>query len=230
MKVLLSRNLKLFISIFVLLNISTATASSQSKQQSWKFKVLLNDKPIGFHEVRIETENNRKTVFTQADFDVRFMYIPVYSYNHETREVWQDGCLLNITSATDDNGDNYFINSQKKEQEFALQTQDGNRSLHGCVRSFAYWDFNMLKSKQLLNTQTGEYQQVSITDMGNDSLSLDQGEIDARHFRLKCENMTIDLWYTMDMRWLALESVTESGAVLRYLPEQFSHTTQEASL
>jgi hypothetical protein len=230
MKVLLSRNLKLFISILVMLNISTVTASSQSKQQSWKFKVLLNDKPIGFHEVRIETENNRKTVHTQANFNVRFMYIPVYSYNHETREVWQDGCLLNITSTTDDNGDNFFINSQKTEQEFALQTQDGNRSLHGCVRSFAYWDFNMLKSKQLLNTQTGEYQQVSITDMGNDSLSLDQGEIDARHFRLKCENMTIDLWYTMDMQWLALESVTESGAVLRYLPEQFSHTTQEASL
>lgn len=230
MKVLLSRNLKLFISILVLLNISTATASSQSNQQSWKFKVLLNDKPIGFHEVRIETENNRKTVLTQADFDVRFMYIPVYSYNHETREVWQDGCLLNITSATDDNGDNYFINSQKNEQEFALQTQDGNRSLHGCVRSFAYWDINMLKSKQLLNTQTGEYQAVSFNDMGNDTLSLDQGEIDARHFRLKCENMTIDLWYTMDMRWLALESVTESGAVLRYLPEQFSQTTQEVSL
>jgi len=215
--------------VIVLLNISPASAGSAA-QQSWKFRVLLDDKPIGYHQVSVARESDRKTVHTQADFDVRFMYIPVYSYNHENREVWKDGCLVNIASTTDDNGDDYFINSQKQQQAFILQTQDGTQTLNGCVRSFAYWDIDLLKSEKLLNTQTGEYQSVTITDLGNDTLKLDQKEIDARHFRLVCEGMNIDLWYSRDMQWLALESTTKSGAVLRYLPEFINTVSREASL
>ena len=88
------------------------------------------------------------------------------------------------------------------------------------VRTFAYWDVDLLSSQRLLNTQTGEYEPVSVTDMGTGRLSVDDEQIEARHFRLVAEDMTIDLWYTKDMHWLALESVTESGAVLRYLPEK----------
>mgnify|MGYP001544506764 FL=1 len=216
--------------LVILVNINPAVASSNATQQSWKFRVLLDDKPIGFHQVTVARESDRKTIHTQADFDVRFMYIPVYSYNHETREIWEDGCLVNIASTTDDNGDGYFINSQKQQQAFILQTQDGKQTLNGCVRSFAYWDINLLKSNKLLNTQTGAYQPVTITDLGNDTLKLEQKDIDARHFRLVCEDMTIDLWYTQDMQWLALESTTKSGAVLRYLPESINTLNREASL
>ncbi|MGB5279403.1 MAG: DUF6134 family protein, partial [Gammaproteobacteria bacterium] len=94
--------------------------------------------------------------------------------------------------------------------------------LDGCVRTFAYWDIEMLKSERLLNTQNGEYLPVSITDMGTGFLTVEEKQIEARQFRLVSQEMTIDLWYTNDMRWLALESVTESGAVLRYLPEKLA--------
>jgi hypothetical protein len=58
--------------------------------------------------------------------------------------------------------------------------------------------------------------------MGTGQLIIDDEQITARHFRLVAEELTIDLWYTKDMHWLALESVTESGAVLRYLPEKLA--------
>lgn len=207
----------------VLSGTSIANAvSSDDVSNSWKFTVWLDDTPIGYHQVNINREENRKTVHTQAKFDVRILFIPVYSYNHETRESWEDNCLVNIASTTDDNGDDYFISSMQKEQQLALETQDGTTSLDGCVRTFAYWDIELLKSERLLNTQTGEYQSVSVIDMGVGLLSVDAEQIEARHFRLVCEDMTIDLWYTDEMRWLALESVTESGAVLRYLPEKLA--------
>ena len=223
MKISLIRNLVILISALstlILSNMSFATAAhSGDVQQSWNFKVLLNDKPIGFHQVRIDREANRKAVHTKAEFDVRFMFIPVYSYIHDTRETWENGCLVNITSTTDDNGDDYFINSTPENQRLELQTQDGNSSFDGCVRTFAYWDIEMLQSTHLLNTQTGEYQAVTITDMGNDIVNLEGDEVEARRFNLIVENMNIDLWYTNDMHWLALESTTASGAVLRYVPQ-----------
>jgi hypothetical protein len=188
--------------------------------KSWKFRVLLDDTPIGYHQVSVNTENNRKTVHTQASFDVRFLFIPVYSYNHETRESWKDGCLVNINSTTDDNGDNFFISSTEDNRALTIETREGKSSIDGCVRTFAYWDIELLRSGRLLNTQTGEYQQVSIEDLGTGNLDIDDQALEARHFRLSVEGMNIDLWYTSDMHWLALESITESGAVLRYLPDQ----------
>ena len=206
---------------------NTPTASQVSS--SWKFRVTLDDTPIGYHKVRVSRDNNRKTVHTQASFDVRILFIPVYSYEHETRESWQDNCLVDVNSKTDDNGDGYFINSVRSQDSLELQTQDGKTALNGCVRTFAYWDVDLLKSERLLNTQTGKYESVSVTDMGQSVLEIDEEEIEARLFRLVAADMTIDLWYTDDMRWLALESVTESGAVLRYLPDNLSELALDTS-
>ena len=220
MKASLVRIFIVVFSILVTSNMSIATAAhGNSLHQSWNFKVLLDDKPIGYHRVKIDREANRKAVHTKAEFDVRFMFIPVYSYIHNTRETWENGCLVNITSKTDDNGDDFFINSMPVNQRLELETQDGNSSFDGCVRTFAYWDIEMLKSTHLLNTQTGKYQAVTVTDMGNDTVKLENTEVEARRFKLICEDMNIDLWYTNDMHWLALESTTSSGAVLRYVPD-----------
>ena len=220
MKTSLVRIFIVVFSILVTSNVSIATAAqSDSAHQSWNFKVFLDDKPIGYHQVRIDLEANRKAVHTKAEFDVRFMFIPVYSYIHDTRETWENGCLVNITSKTDDNGDDFFINSMPVNQRLELETQDGVSSFDGCVRTFAYWDIEMLKSTHLLNTQTGKYQAVTVTDMGNDTVKLENTEVEARRFKLICEDMNIDLWYTNDMHWLALQSTTASGAILRYVPQ-----------
>ena len=203
-------------------------ASDGQHTSSWNFQVWLDETPIGYHQVRIDRTSDRKTVHTQANFDVRFLFVPVYSYDHETREFWKDGCLINIESNTDDNGDDYYISSIQNKEQLTLNTQDGVKSLDGCIRTFAYWDIELLKSERLLNTQTGEYLSVSIKDKGTDLLAVGDVEVQARRFTLVAEDRVIDLWYAPEtMRWLGLESVTESGAVLRYLPENVEQLALE---
>ena len=220
----------ILLAVFVLGEISLAsTAAYKQASSTWKFRVMLDDTPIGYHRVKISREENRKTVHTQANFDVRILFIPVYSYEHETREHWEDNCLVGIDSTTDDNGDDYFISSARNQAQLELETQDGMAALDGCVRTFAYWDIELLKSERLLNTQTGEYEPVSVSDLGKAVLTVDEEEIEARLFRLVGEKMTIDLWYNDEMHWLALESVTESGAVLRYLPDNLTELAMDTS-
>lgn len=220
-----------FTAALVLSEVSIAnTGSGKDSAESWNFRVMLDDTPIGYHKVSVNRGENTKTVHTRANFDVRILFIPVYSYEHETREQWKDNCLVNISSTTDDNGEEYFISSMQKKEQLAVETRNGTTSLGGCVRTFAYWDVELLNSERLLNTQTGEYESVSITDMGTGMLSVDDEQIEARQFRLVAEHLTIDLWYTRDMHWLALESITESGAVLRYLPEKLPELALETQL
>ena len=220
MKAWVHRFIFILAAAFTLSEVSVASSlSGNGESNEWAFRVLLDDRPIGYHRVSVNRLENSKTVHTRADFDVRILFIPVYSYEHETRERWENNCLVDIESTTDDNGDAYFISSLDTKERLKIKTQDGVTSLDGCVRTFAYWDVDMLKSDRLLNTQSGEYESVSVSDMGTAVLTIDSAQIEARLFRLVSGTMTIDLWYTEDMHWLALESVTESGAVLRYLPE-----------
>lgn len=220
MKITTIREMLLLISILFLAGVyQTAWATGKSGEEKLAFNVYLDDTLIGNHEVTIKRKNGTKSVVTEADFKVRFMFVPVYSYNHESREFWKDGCLEKIRTATNDNGDEYYIKTSQSGNALEIQTNEGPQLLQGCVRTYAYWDPELLNSERLLNTQTGEYQEVSVTDDGINALVVNGITYHARKYRLVSEDTAIDLWYTRDMRWLALETETKSGARLRYLPE-----------
>jgi hypothetical protein len=208
-------------SMFLAFSFSASWASGKSEEKL-DFNVYLDDKFIGHHRVQISRDEDKKSVLTTADFDVRFMFIPVYSYNHESRENWRNGCLRTIQTATDDNGDEYYVKTSRANQGLAIETREGSRTIDGCVRTFAYWDPQLLKSERLLNTQTGKYEKVVVVDRGTGTLNVNDFTYQARQFSLDVEGTTIDLWYTEDMRWLALETETSNGARLRYLPEKLN--------
>jgi len=88
------------------------------------------------------------------------------------------------------------------------------------VRTFAYWDPRLLQARRLLNTQTGEYTDVSINYIADEDLTINGDSIVARRYRLQAESIVIDLWYSESMQWLALQTTTESGNQLRYQLEQ----------
>jgi len=187
-------------------------------EKQWQFRVFLDDKEIGYHTVRLSPEEDGRRVSVEAKFDVKFFFITAYRYDHQTEEFWEGACLRDIQSRTDNNGEQLFIRKQAEGNNFTLETHDGQQELQGCVRSFAYWDPELLKTSRLLNTQTGEYQDVEIIELGNNPIEIEGRMVEAIQYRLMIEGSSIDLWYTPDMNWLALQSITEGGYRLSYYP------------
>jgi hypothetical protein len=97
-----------------------------------------------------------------------------------------------------------------------LKTHDGDKTIEGCVRSFAYWDPKLLKAGRLLNAQTGEYLKADLTEGAMEEISVKNRQVKAKKYRLSAGKDVIDLWYTLDNRWVALESTTRIGMKLRY--------------
>jgi hypothetical protein len=199
--------------------LSTATAFNQSPQQ-WRFKVFLDEQIIGYHTVTLNPDKSRATVQIEANFDVKFLFFTAYRYRHNNQEVWQNNCLQTIESHTNDNGDIFYVSGQRQQQGLALRTHDTALTLPGCVRTFAYWDPRLLQANRLLNAQTGEYLDVDIKLIGNESLIIADQKVAAKHYRLRAENIEIDLWYSDAMQWLGLQTITESGNQLRYQLER----------
>ncbi|MFO8024422.1 DUF6134 family protein [Thiohalophilus sp.] len=210
-KLLLIVGLSLALSPAIIL----ASTGMNSGDRQWHFTVYLDDKEIGYHRFSITHEAEQKRVISEARFDVRFWFINAYEYRHYNRETWRNGCLVEVDSATDDNGTLSQVRARKNDGQLIF-SQPGDKSLEGCVRSFAYWSPRLLDTPRLLNTQTGEYQNVEIISLGTDSITMSDQVRQAKRYRIRNETFEIDLWYSDQDQWLALESSTESGATLRY--------------
>ena len=203
-----------FISIF---NAAYAsTYASESIDKNWQFKVYLDGDEIGFHNFSMIYKEQHQEIYSSARFDVKFLFITAYSYKHDNVERWNGQCLNSINAITDDNGELYKVTGKADTDAFVVNTSDKQNKYLPCIKTFAYWDPEFLKETTLLNSQTGEMIAVDSEFIGNETLKHMGEDIIARHYRLRGDNLQIDLWYSTDDHWLALESITESGRIVRY--------------
>ena len=210
------------LSLVFLFTSSIAANASQTSQ--WQFKVLLDNREIGTHHFTVSESDGRQTINSNASFDVNVLFVNLYRYRHQSTEVWQGGCLRSINSETDANGKSFLVEGnlvagQPNDNYFQVNIASAEKKLTPCIMTFAYWNPLFLDQDKLLNSQTGIYEDVIITRVGEELLQLDgEGVATVRYF-IDLKAGPITLWYTAnDFSWLALESVAAGGRILRYEP------------
>lgn len=97
-----------------------------------------------------------------------------------------------------------------------IATDKEQTVLGECIMTFAYWNPEFLDQKRLLNSQTGEYVPVSIQPISEEQIEVRGQRVDAVRYALDAGKLDMQLWYTPDRQWLALESETKGGRMLRY--------------
>ncbi len=212
------------VSVLLTLMVAGLAASTvgASDPNELRFRVLLNDNEIGYHSFRVMDDGSEQVIESEASFDVKLFFVPVYSYRHSNTEVWRNGCLSTIESRTDDNGKEFEVRGIPNGETIQIATQDDTDVLSGCVMTFAYWNPDFLAQSRLLNAQNGEYMPVQIEAIGQDVLRMGDRRIFADAYRILAPEKKVDItvWYDQDTRrWLALESVAKNGQLVRYLPD-----------
>lgn len=203
--------------------LASATPAVDGKiTQQMQFRVMLDDRQIGYHTFTVNNKGGATVIRSKAEFDVRIFFIRAYTYTHENVETWEDGCLSRIDARTDDNGKRFEVSGVRLNDAFKLDTLEKSESLtHDCIMTFAYWDPKFLNQARLLNSQTGDYVPISTKSLGErrfktaDKIIITQGF----HIQSKKHDMSIKVWYEKySGAWVALESDLEGGEMLRYLP------------
>jgi Family of unknown function (DUF6134) len=166
---------------------------------SWAFRVFLDNREVGEHRFTLTKTGAEEHVRSSARFDVRILMMNVFRYRHEATERWLDGCLLNLQSETQTNGQKQQVSNDYSE----------------CPMSFAYWNPKILTARELVNSQTGVLTPVKVTQTGSEDILVRGKMQSAIRYRLTGPKLAIDLWY-VDDNWVALESEMEGGRRLRY--------------
>ncbi len=184
--------------------------------REWNFRVLLNDNEIGYHRYRLDQTDGQQRLTTEAEFQVKFLFLTAYRYQHRNTEMWRDGCLEQISAQTDANGQDFVVNGNRQAEGFAVQGTGVDDRLPTCIKTFAYWDRSFLDETRLLNSQTGEYTPVTVETAGTESILVRGQPTLATRYRLRGTELDVSLWYADDGQWLGLESTVKGGRKLRY--------------
>lgn len=217
-----SRSLPVFASIALLvfsssLHAGQTGAEPEARGSTWKFDVYLDDREIGYHHFHVAEAGETRQIKSVASFDYRLLFVPLFRYEHENREIWQGDCLHSIESFTDSNGEEFRVSGRQSAAGFQVSTIAGEATLPECVMSFAYWNPAFLEQPTLLNTQNGEFLPVSVTGPTAEELDINGTWVTANRFGLSAGTLRIELWYSEDREWLALESEVRGGRKLRYV-------------
>lgn len=208
---------RLFATLFLFY--ASGAVANLSEQDRWQFEVLLDEKKIGYHEFVVSEKDGKQTVSTEAKFNVKLLFVNVFSYSHQNEEIWRGNCLSSINAETAANGKDFLVRGQAGDGEFQIQTESSENELPPCIMTFAYWNPEFLKANKLLNSQSGDYEEVVIAKEGEEELRVNGEEIQAIKYSVNGAAAPITLWYAADdYRWLALESIVKGGRVLRYGP------------
>jgi hypothetical protein len=212
------------VAILVALVAALAAISSPVRSDTnreWRFKVMLDGRPIGEHRFLLREESDRRELTSEAQFNVRILFFDAYRYEHRAHEVWQGDCLERIDARTNENGKQTVLFGARQHAGFEVIVGESKQSIDSCVKTFAYWNPEILQASRLLNPQTGEYTAVEVVPLGQEVIA---GPELAARYRLLVRTsggapLQVDLWYSAGREWVGLESRTPDGRSVRYVKE-----------
>jgi len=187
--------------------------------KEWRFRVYLDDREVGYHHFHLTQSDTGTRLISKAELQVTFLKIPLFTYRHENIERWNGECLESISSVTDENGELYRVDGNARDDGFRVTGSAGEAVLPDCISTFAYWDRSFLQHRNLLNSQTGEYIDVRVAYLGEGSISAGDTTRPAHQYRIETDDVELELWYSQEGHWLALQSTVDGGRLLRYVIE-----------
>jgi hypothetical protein len=182
--------------------------------QAWQFDVSMDGKAIGTHEfVLDEKADGQLALKSEAKFNVKFLSISVFKYQHLANELWQNDCLKKLDAKTQENSKATVVGGTQEPSGFKLNAPVALEIGQQCVMTFAYWNPKILQQKKLLNPQTGEYLTTQITALGQENIVVKGQTKKAERYKIHTNKFVIEIWYGLDGDWLALQSTTPDGRI-----------------
>ena len=195
--------------IVLLLFCSSSLWADSQIQRHWDFKVLVDDREVGSHQFSVIGGQGGWSVSSTMEMDFTILRIKQITYQHHATEQWQDGCLVHVSSHTKRQRKETTLQASLIASGLSVITENSDRVLEGCVRSFAYWNPELLQGQRLLNVETGTYIPVTVS-------SKVSAQDNITHITIAGPKISIRLQYDASGDWLSLQTNLKTGAVLKY--------------
>ncbi len=174
------------------------------KDSKVKFDIIRKNKVIGSHEIEFIKNDDILLVKTKINIEVKVLFIPAYKFSHQSTETWSEGNFIKIDAHTDfEDEREYFIEGREDNDLFLASGMDGKLELDKNILSSNFWNIDVLKQKEIFDTQKGIVRKIKVKDLGYEKIKINDDRIKCKKFTLNASSNPKDkgpfpeytLWY-----------------------------------
>ena len=168
------------------------------------FTVLRKGKPFGRHVLSFDRDDNGTlTVTTDVDLQVKIGPITAFKYRLDSVEEWIDGQLVALNGTSNSDGRKGKVSATTEENELRVESTKYTGALPTTIIPSSHWNRLQVYQEQMLSTETGEVLDIEVETIGEDTVMVGGEAVNATHYRLQSD-LTVDLWYDDQSRWVKL--------------------------
>jgi Family of unknown function (DUF6134) len=180
-----------------------------------EFEILRNGTPVGSHRVGFMRDGDLLYVSVSSEIVVRLLSIPVYRFHYQSQSRWQDGRLLSITSATDDDGKTSTVEARVAGDKADIDGPAGKLTAALPLYATDHWNPDELRQSVMLNNITGKLDHIEVVADGASEIETDAGPRAANRYEFKGD-INFTAWYDPAGRWVGLHFKGKDGSSIDY--------------
>ncbi|WP_374762908.1 DUF6134 family protein [Yunchengibacter salinarum] len=185
------------------------------------FEVQRDGNRVGQHVTRFEGQEGGMAVSSVMALKVKFLFITAYKFQYTSRAVWDGRGMKELRARTRDGGDTLAMSGARESDGFRWRSSDGEAFLAegGMPYPTNHWNPAVLRQAMVLNTITGQANDVTITPAGVETVATGTGQREALRVVYSGE-LNTEAWYDREGRWVGLRFEGRDGSTIRYVCQQ----------
>jgi hypothetical protein len=167
---------------------------------------------IGTHTLSFAQSGGDLTVDVENKMKVKVLFITVFRYKADRKEVWRDGRMVGYRSQTHDDGTDIAAMAELKGDKLVIEGPNGRATTPLGVFPTNPWNSKIVEQSLLMDTKTGELLKVKVTAAGEDTLEVRDKPVKANKYVISGE-LERELWFAEDGTWLQMRFDSDGSAI-----------------
>ncbi len=170
---------------------------------SIKFEIYRNNTHIGEHIFSFNKSDNKLSVESEINFQIKKLGIVLYKYNVKGTEVYEDGKLIQFNSKTNQNGKEKYVNLKLEKDEYII---DGSSYKGPAPLDYllgTWWNHSIVKAPAQISAVSGRIIKQKVTFIGKETIKFNGQDYETLHFNFtssdkkldKDKKLNTDVWY-----------------------------------
>jgi len=176
-----------------------------------EFDIFRNNNHIGKHTFSFNKLDQRLTVESEINFEIKKLGIVLYKYHVKGTEIYQDGVLVKFNSKTNQNGKEKYVNLVLKDNKLEIDGSSFKGKVPTDYMIGTWWNHSIVQANAQISAVSGRVIKQKVTFLGKEEIKIGEKTYNTLHFNFasideklnKNKKLNTHVWYEEEtLNWV----------------------------
>lgn len=204
---------RLVVALLLVPAVAGAAAAQQSPSGTLLYGIQHEEHgEIGTHGISFSRSGGDLMVEVRNRMTVKLVFITLFRYEAERREIWRDGRMLSYRGKTHDDGTDLTLAADIQGDKLIIDGPDGRTEAPAGTFPSHPWNPKIVEQTLLMDTETGKLLEVAVREAGEETIEARGGPVKATKFVVTGDHER-EIWFGPDGTWLQMRFDSDGSDV-----------------